>query len=82
VNRRQKSIAAKLEQVAERLLDEILTSGEQIPFDKRLDALKALGSYHLGIARQSAKDSKVDDDDGGPSFAEWRKRAAGERADA
>lgn len=82
MTRRQKAIANKLEQVAEQLLDEILASREHIPFDGRLDALKVLGTYHLGIAKQSAKDSKLDEEEVGPTFTGWRKKIAGERPDA
>jgi hypothetical protein len=81
--RRQASIANKLERVAEQLLDEMLKESSEMPFDQRLDALKVLSNYHLGVERQSDKGSKQEDEPGGPTFAEWRKRAnGGERPDA
>lgn len=79
----QSEIADKLAKVANQLLDEILSGpGREMPFDQRLDALKTIGTYHLGVAKQSDKGPKLPDDDG-PNFVEWRKRAqGGERADA
>ena len=83
MSRRQASIASKLERVAEQLLDEMLSGSTEMKFDQRLDALKVLSNYHLGVERQSDKGSRQETDSGGPTFAEWRKRAnGGERPDA
>lgn len=70
-------LADKLAEVANGLLDDLLRPGNEIAWDQRIDAFKAISAYHLGLRRQSDKDSKPDGDPDAPGFAKWRAAANG-----
>lgn len=63
----------KLNQLAENILDELLKAGNKVSLDQRIDALKAVGTLHLGLAKLAGKMPKGDDDLP-TDFSEIRKR--------
>ncbi len=69
----------KLIRLAEGVLDDLLVEqGEKPAVDQRIDAIKAIGTLHLGLLRQSGKNKGDDDDDGSvPSMSALRNRIKG-----
>lgn len=66
-------IGNKLNQLAERILDEILESGNGTTLDQQIDVLKAVGTLHLGMKKINAKLSP-DDDEGAASVPAMRAK--------
>jgi hypothetical protein len=77
---RKTTLSTKLDKLAERILDD-LAADKDASLDQRIDVLKVVGAYHLGLTRVSGK-NPADDDRGGPSFREWGERLKQERPDA
>lgn len=71
-------LGSKLKQVAEGVLDELLD--DPGPISQRIDAIKAIGTLHLGLRRAGDKLPSPDDEAPGNTLKDMRERvrAAGE----
>lgn len=67
-------LGPKLGRLAEQILDELLTPGSDIKLDQRIDALKAIGTLHLGLKKISAKLEPDEEHDSVVSMTAMRKR--------
>ena len=59
-------LGSKLNELAEDILDEMLTPGNEVNLEQRIDALKAIGTLHLGLLRISGKLKPPPDEPGEP----------------
>lgn len=66
-------LGGKLTALAEGILDELLEAPDA-PLDQRIDALKAIGTLHLGLRKLDGKKGGDEADDTGPSMAAMRER--------
>lgn len=66
----------KIVELADGILDELLMPGCEFTLDQRVDALKAIGTLHLGLAKQKGR-GKVDEDETfGANVKDMRARVA------
>lgn len=59
-------LGTKLGKLAEGILDNLLEDGSEAPMEQRIDALKAIGTLHLGLLRISGKLKPPPDEPGEP----------------
>lgn len=67
-------LGPKLSQLAEGILDELLEPASDVALDQKIDALKAIGTLHLGLARLAGKKKDDDGEEEGFSMLEFRRR--------
>ena len=69
-----KKVGGLLEDLAVSLLQEALNGDHPVQFDQKLDAFKALTTYHVGVTRVNAKAPQNEDDPIGFNFGAARKK--------
>lgn len=69
------TIGRDLDRLARDIIQETLDPSKKVPFDEKLDAFKALCSYHIGLQRFANKaEDRSDEDTGAISLSEIRTR--------
>lgn len=80
-NIKKTDIGEKLEQLAERLVNEALANNAEpeknLGFTARLDVFRAISTYHLGLKKLKKKPGDDDDEDVNFNDVKARLRAVG-----
>lgn len=71
-------IESKLTQLADEVLDDLLSGDEAVTLDQRLDGLKVIGAMHLGLRKLNDKVKPDGEEAGGlPAMRERLRALAG-----